>query len=246
MAWGGAAGARLHARRGHLQMPDYVVGRNAPPGGNDAGAGAWCSAPQTAEFLVYKRGLQFALDTRALDLSIGPDAVAHMRHFLNNTGNDHHLDMAALMSKSTQLRQRADEELALAKAFAMTLTTGTHAISSSRRGHGYFRQSEDANLYFAVGGYAFWGQGSVRVPDYAASSHYTLDFEFHFFDRYNWDSGKSVSIAGMKITDDFMQTFHRQCYAREFNIKGVLRQRVEWQAGSSPVVAQKKPITTAR
>jgi hypothetical protein len=218
-----------------LTMPDYIVSKSPPPGGADSGAGPWCSAPQTAEFLLYKRGLQFALDTRALDLSIGPDAVAHMRHFLNNTGNDFALDMPALMAKSTQLRQRADEELVLAKAFAQRLPAGVHAISSARRGHGYFRQSEDSNLYFAIGGYAYWGQGTVRVPEVegktaARVARFTLDFEFHFFDRYNWDSGKSVSIAGMKITDDFMQTFHAQCYAREFDIKGAFKQRVVWDA----------------
>ncbi len=211
-------------------MPDYIVSRSPPPAGADKGAGAWCSAPQTAELLVYKRALQFALDTRTLDLSIGPDAVAHMRHFLNNTGNDYHLDMPSLMGKSAQLRKHADDELAQAKAFSQTLPAGRHFINSSKRGHGYFRQRDDSNLFFAIGGYAFWGQGQVLVTADSDFRSYVLDFEFHFYDRYNWDSGKAVAIAGIKVTDDFMQTFHKQCYAREFDIKGHFTQRVTWDS----------------
>jgi hypothetical protein len=227
-------------------MTDYVLSTQAPAGGTDAGAGAWCSAPQTAAMLLYKRGLQFALDTRSLDLSIGPDAVAHMRHFLNNTGNDYALDMSALMANSAQLRQRVDEEIVLAKAFAQSLVAGRHHISSSRQAHGYFRQAESSNLFFAIGGFAYWGQGVVQVPEDTRASRITLDFEFHFFDRYNWDSGKSVSIAGMTITDDFMQQFHRQCYAREFNIKGVSKHRVEWSAFADAAVAQAPGQKAAR
>jgi hypothetical protein len=219
-------------------MPDYVIANKAPPGGADKGAGAWCSAPQTAEFLVYKRTLQMALDTHALELTMGPDAVAHMRHFMNNTGRDYQLNMPELMGKSAQLKKRADEELALAKTFSETLGPGRYSLSSAKRGHGYFRQSEDNNLFFAIGGYAYWGQGELLVEEIFEKSaprprHYTLDFEFHFYDRYNWDAGKAVNIVGIEVTDSFMQNFHRQCYAREFDIKGQTKQRLSWDAGAT-------------
>lgn len=212
-------------------MPGYIISPNPPSVTIDQGSGPWCSAPQTAEFLAYKRAIEFALDTRTLDLTIGPDAVAHMRHFLNNTGRDYELDMPALMGKSAQLRAHLDDELRQAKIFSETLGAGVHAISSSRRGFGYFRQADDRNLFYAIGGYSYWGQGTARIEALAGNiRRHTLDFEFHFYDRYNWDGGKSVSIAGVKVTDNFMQEFHRQCYAREFDVKGVARSRVVWES----------------
>jgi hypothetical protein len=211
-------------------MPAYATSAKAPPITPDKGSGPWCSAPQTAEFLVYKRAVEFALDTHAVDMSIGPDAVAHMRHYLNNTGNDLTLDIAGLMRKSGQFRGHFDDELAEARTFCETLAPGRYAISSSRLGSGYFRQAEDRNLFFAIGGYSFWGQGAVEIAvrDSGKLRDHLLDFEFHFYDRYNWDAGKSVSVAGVKITDDFMQKFHLQCYAREFDVKGVAKSQVRW------------------
>jgi hypothetical protein len=220
-------------------MPLYISSDKSPAIKPDGGSGPWCSAPQTAEFLVYKRAIQFALDTRAVDLAIGPDAVSHMRQYLNNTGNDLQLGVPALMQKSNQLRGHYDDELREAKTFCETLPPGHHAISSAKLGSGYFRQAEDRNLFFAIGGYSFWGQGTVNIAmrESGKLREHLLDFEFHFYDRYNWDAGKTVSIAGIKITDEFMQKFHQQCYAREFDIKGVIKIEVRWsvklRAGTS-------------
>lgn len=212
-------------------MPRYVLSDKAPAAAADKGSGPWCSAPQTAKFLVYKRAIEFALDTHAVDLTIGADAVAHMRHYLANTGHDYTLDMPAVMVKSSKLRLNQDDEVAQARAFSETLPVGLHDISSSTHGYGSFSQVSDRNLFFAIGSYTYWGQGRVRVePVDVDKRRYTLDFEFHFFDRYNWDKGKSVTIAGMKVSDEFMQDFHRQCYAREFDLRGVARQRVVWDA----------------
>jgi hypothetical protein len=221
-------------------MPLYILSDKPPTINPDRGSGPWCSAPQTADMLVYKRAIEFALDTRAVDLAIGADAVLHMRQYLNNTGNDLRLNVAALMQKSKQLREHYTDELRVAKAFCETLPPGRHAISSSKLGAGYFRQSEDTNLYFAIGGYSFWGQGKLNVNSHNRESlrEYVLEFEFHFFDRYNWDAGKSVSIAGMKITDDFMQKFHRQCYAREYDVRGLAKDRVTWSSKVAASTAQ--------
>ena len=227
-------------------MPLYISSDKSPAIKPDRGSGSWCSAPQTAEFLVYKRAIQFALDTHAVDLAIGPDAVSHMRQYFSSTGNDLVLDVPAVMRKSKQLRIHYDDELREAKAFCEMLSTGRHAISSSKLGSGYFRQAEDRNLFFAIGGYSFWGQGIVNIVDRDRESlrEYTLDFELHFYDRYNWDTGKSVSIAGITVADDFMQKFHLQCYAREYDVKGVGRDRVTWTATRSSPMS--KPLAPMR
>ncbi|NRF66891.1 hypothetical protein HLB44_07840 [Aquincola sp. S2] len=213
-------------------MPDYALGNAPPRAQSDIGSGPWCSEQQTARFLLYKRALEAALDTHALTLSPGPDAVRHMRHYLNNTGQDLPVDVAALMDRSAQLSKQYVSELADAQAFAQTLAVGRHHIHSTRLAQGYFRQSQDANLFFAIGGYSYWGQASVTVADdEQAGKRYEMDFSFEFFDRYNWDGGKQVTLAGVIITDAFMQNFHRQCYAREYDLRGTLTQRLRWAHG---------------
>jgi hypothetical protein len=58
-----------------------------------------------------------------------------------------------------------------------------------------------------------------------------LDFEYHVYDRYNWDNGKWVKIAGVTITDHFMGEFHREGLAQEFDQVGTLRRRFRWRRG---------------
>lgn len=48
------------------------------------------------------------------------------------------------------------------------------------------------------------------------------------FDRYNWDTGKSVTIGPITVTDAFMGEFHRQGLAREYDCYGSLRRRFIW------------------
>lgn len=144
-------------------MPLYILGSTAPKISADTGSGKWCSAPQTAEYLAYKRALQMAMDSHGLDVTIGVDAVSHIRHYMSNTGNDYLLNMPELMAKSAQLRQQFDQELAEAKAFSQTLHGGPHAIISSQLGHGYFRKKHSQNLFYAIGGYSYWGQGKLTI-----------------------------------------------------------------------------------
>lgn len=222
-------------------MPDYAIGAGSPLLRPDLGSGIWCSETQTPRFLVYKRALEAALDTHVLTLAPGPDAVRHMRHYFNNTGNDLPVDVSALLARSAELSRQYEEELARARAFVERLPPGRHDISSTRTSQGYFRQDQDANLFFAIGGYSYWGGGSVSIvaPE-KGDREYELDFSFEFFDRYNWDGGKQVTIAGIVVTDAFMQNFHRQCYAREYDVRGKLQQRLRWTHGRAPQVVKQQ------
>ncbi|MBE7451440.1 MAG: hypothetical protein HS111_21840 [Kofleriaceae bacterium] len=40
------------------------------------------------------------------------------------------------------------------------------------------------------------------------------------FDRYNWDQGKSVTIAGITVRDEQLGRLHRVGLAREFDVEG--------------------------
>jgi hypothetical protein len=59
-----------------------------------------------------------------------------------------------------------------------------------------------------------------------------LNFEYKFYDRYNWDKGKSVTFAGITVTDEFMGEFHRQGLAQEFDCVGSFRRSFSWKAGT--------------
>lgn len=215
-------------------MPDYVLGDQPPTLTPDKGSGPWCSAPASFEYAAYKRAIDLAMDLQAVELKVGPEAVAHMRHYLGNTGRDLQLNMGALMAKSHKLRQHHDTELQLARRFAETLDPGLHAITSAKTNGGYFRVNDEPHLFYAIGGYVFWGQGKVHVqagPAKARSRRYRLDFEFHFFDRYNWDGGKTTPLTDhIQVKDDLLQELHRRCYAREYDVRGLSRQQVEWEA----------------
>ncbi|MDB4972856.1 MAG: hypothetical protein JWN48_1197 [Myxococcaceae bacterium] len=66
-----------------------------------------------------------------------------------------------------------------------------------------------------------------------------------FFDRYNWDHGKSVTIGGITVTDRFMSEFHRQGLAREFDCVGVLKRKLSWVQGA-PIAASQLQAAAGR
>jgi hypothetical protein len=216
-------------------MPDYVLGDQPPMLTPDKGSGPWCAAPQTFEYAAYKRAISVAMGLQQVELKVGPQAIAHMRHYLGNTGQDLKVDMGALMAKSHKLRALHDAELLAARRFAETLQPGLHAITSSKTSGGYFRLSDEPHLFYAIGGYVYWGQGRVNVTTEASLRRYRLDFEFHFFDRYNWDKGKTTPLTDtFKIKDDLLQELHKRCYAREYDVRGVSRQQVAWEVLVGP------------
>jgi hypothetical protein len=121
-------------------------------------------------------------------------------------------------------------EVNQAKKFAEMLAPGSHAITSKRGEGGYNRQSESTNWFYAIGGYTSWGRGTVLVSP-GARKEFRLEFEYRFYDRYNWDTGKQVTIAGITITDQFMGEFHRQGIAQEFDCVGTMKHTFTWKQG---------------
>jgi len=139
-------------------------------------------------------------------------------------------------------------EVFQAQDFVESLPVGSHQITSRTVETGYNIQTENKNWFFAIGGYKRWGTGQAKVTQNAQGQRsYELDFTYKFFDRYNWDGGKSVTLFGIKITDHFMGEFHRQGLAREFDCLGAVRRRFTWKHGEDISNAQmSSPVTTAR
>ena len=108
---------------------------------------------------------------------------------------------------------------------------------------GYNSHSENPNWFFAVGGYSVWGKGRVTVTAAPDAARYDLAFTYRLCDRYNWDTGKSVKILGVTVTDTFMGEFHREGLAREYDYYGTALRRFQWKKGEAiPGVQLATPI----
>ncbi len=215
-------------------MPDYKIG-NVPPALNpDAGAGwttTWCmDTPPTMEAIAFKNYIERHLSGAAF--ALGFNAEKHMRHYLLGNGQDLHVDMGELVKKSDALFGNYLNELNYASEFAQTLPPGEYAIVSTELKSGKFVKIDSNkwginNLYYASGDYKFWGQADVKIKQLNDDKN-TIDmvFWFHFFDRYNWDIEKDTDVAGNPITDKQMGELHRQCLAKEFDLKGLIERKV--------------------
>jgi hypothetical protein len=119
------------------------------------------------------------------------------------------------------LRQQVPgEEVAEVQRFVETLPPGRTPLGRKRPRAEYKKQRENANWHFAIGGYSTWGRGTATVAGDPSNRTYSVDFEYKFYDRYNWDAGKSVTFHSIIATDKFMGEFHRQGLAQEFECFG--------------------------
>jgi Putative peptidoglycan binding domain len=229
-----AAAPSLHAPPVVVPSPstaEYKLGTDDPTIIPDPGAGIWNSSPTQATYVALGAAivdiLPFAYAT------VGDDATKHMAHYLGNSGNDYTIDLEGMVAEVPAAHRRYETEVAQAKQFVEMLAPGRYNIASQRVNGSYNRQSENANWYFAVGGYVTWGKGVAVVKDDPAGRQYDVDFEYKFFDRYNWDAGKSVTIGGITVTDAFMGEFHREGIAQEFNCNGIFKRHFTWRKGDA-------------
>jgi len=207
----------------------YAVGIGDPPLGHDPGAGAWNSKPVEASYIALKAAIIQALP--ASYVVIGDDAVKHMIHYLGNSGRAYTIDLEDMVEDVPSAKERYQDEVAQAQELVEKLPVGRHSIHSVKPENGYNYQAENRNWFFAIGGYTKWGNGTAVVKQVSGKLEYELEFEYKFFDRYNWDAGKSVTFAGITVTDRFMGEFHRQGLAKEFDCYGSFKRRLTWKKG---------------
>lgn len=210
--------------------PEYEVGQGDPPFTPDPGAGQWRSRPAQTTYEVLKYQIMAILP--AASAAIGKEAADHMRHYLNGSGRDYRINLEGMPRDVSTAQNRFRHEVSQARKLVEQLPAGTHQIRSKRVNFDYNYKAETKNWFFAIGGYLVWGDGVANVVTSSSGDTYTLDFNYHFFDRYNWDGGKKVELFGVTITDAFMGEFHRQGLAREYNCKAVASRRFQWSKGS--------------
>ncbi|MDA8478085.1 hypothetical protein NNO04_05130 [Citrobacter sp. Awk 4] len=219
-------------------MSNYRLGQNDPPYTIDEGSGPWCSMGHFSDdFFHYKHYLERAVDGNLFLKYKYPYAQYHLLHYLNNTGDDLHIDLSDLMGRSSSLRNEYENELKQAIMFCQLLPPGEHFFVSKEVSHGDFISS-NTDLFYAIGGYQYWGKGYVFITELYHSSDKMRDtrcryeLKFKFFDRYNWNITKAdagVRLGGViPVTDRFMGQFHQECLAREYNIQGVIEKEVIW------------------
>lgn len=219
--------------------PHYETGIGDPPLRHDAGSGTWKSKRAEATYLALRQAIREVLP--ATTVLVGFDAAKHMRHYLDNSGRDFLIDLEGMVREVPSAKGRYEREVSQARAFVEQLPVGRHDLHSKVGEGGYNRQAENRNWYFAVGGNTTWGEGTARVKEGPAGREYELEFVYRFFDRYNWDAGKSVELAGIKVTDVFMGEFHRQGLAKEFDCRGSFKRRFTWKQGATVPSRQLHP-----
>jgi peptidoglycan hydrolase-like protein with peptidoglycan-binding domain len=234
-----AAGPPAHIPPTILPPPstaEYKLGTSDPPITPDRGAGIWSSTPKQATYIALGAAIVDILPVAYA--TIGDDATKHMFHYFGNSGSAYTIDLEGMVAEVPSAGRRYQDEVAQVQEFVETLSPGRCDITSQRANGGYNRQGESTNWYFAIGGYASWGKGTAIVTNGPAGLEYDVAFEYKFYDRYNWDKGKFVTIGGIKVTDAFMGEFHREGLAKEFDCYGSFKRRFTWRKGASIPKAQ--------
>jgi hypothetical protein len=211
--------------------PHYQLGSADPATSHDAGAGKWNSKPTTATSLALKLAILDILPSATV--VIGDDAAFNMMHYLANSGRTINIDLEGMVKEVPSAKERYEAEVAQAQAFVEQLPSGTHEITSRMPQGGYNYKEENWNWFFAIGGYSTWGKGQARVKETPAGREFELDFKYKFYDRYNWDGGKSVTIFKIRITDEAMGEFHRQGIAQEYDCVGSFKRQLRWRQGQA-------------
>jgi len=178
----------------------------------------------------------------AAALAIGDDAVKHLMHYNLNSGRPYNIDLVGMINEVPSAKRLYTTLALLIIAYIEKFPAGTWDITSKRTWGGYNLKSENKNWFFAVGGYSGWIKGRVTIAGSGAGKTYDFDGQYKFYDRYNWDGGKSVTIAEITITDESMGEFHREGLSQEYDELGGCGVRFRWTHGSAPPPGQMDPV----
>jgi peptidoglycan hydrolase-like protein with peptidoglycan-binding domain len=212
---------------------NYRLGVGDPTITPDFGSGAFNSEPKAISMWALKQAVLEILPPRgnSASIAIGMDAARHMKHYMDASGAALTIDLEDMIASGPTATAHFRHEVRQAQLFVEKLVVGSHVFTSLTAESSYNYKGESTNWYFAVGGYSTWGKGTANVLARPAGKEYEMRFEYRFYDRYNWDKGKSVTIGPVEITDKFMGEFHRQGYAREYDMVGSITRTFRWKHG---------------
>jgi peptidoglycan hydrolase-like protein with peptidoglycan-binding domain len=207
---------------------EFKVGTDDPKITPDPGAGRWNSEPK--QILTAAKYLALCDILTTAYVVMGDDAARHLAHYLGNTGMTFRIDLEGMIAEVGLARWQFERQLDRLKDYVGQLPPGTHDVTSMRVEVGYNLSDDSWNWCYAVGGYLVWMKGRATIVGTGLGHDCRLDLEYKFFDRYNWDRGKRVRVAGVWIEDDTMGDLHRQGMAQEFDMVGTIRRTLHWKA----------------
>ena len=216
----------------------FKLGSGDPPLRHDAGSGPWNSEWPSLRTLAIMAVLSDPVRATAFYGScmaaVGPNATRNLRHYLGNSGTALTIPYDNMVKATERARYVFLSEVLSITDYIDAFPAGTWAITSKvvrQDEDTYNYQGETRDWYFAIGGYGVWSKANVVVsPDGQIQAAVTVKF----YDRYNWDGGKSVELAGITITDEFMAEFHRQGVAKEYDCVGSTTRNFVWKRGNPP------------
>ena len=152
-----------------------------------------------------------------------PDAARNLMHFLGNSGKPLDMNTDGMLNDLPSLRGKVNNDLKdyTSAALKDAKTSGytgpvTYPFVTEWQDE-YAEKSENANWYYATGGYQHATAGTITVyPD----GSYTYEYQVHTADRYNWDGGKKTGIGPFTVTDKQLQELHRAGIAQEYDLVG--------------------------
>ncbi|WP_228390018.1 hypothetical protein [Streptomyces smaragdinus] len=158
------------------------------------------------------------------------DAARHMVHYLENSGDPLDLPVDKMMHDDPGFRTHIDQALSQEssrwreEALKEYRKSGGRPVAipvESRNQTYYFPKESEPNWYYAVGSTGSNITGVVTVtPAADGQPQVSLDYQVNAWDRYNWDSGKSVDIGPLHIPDEETGRLHRTGMAQEFDVSG--------------------------
>lgn len=152
-----------------------------------------------------------------------PDAARNLFHFLNNSGRPLDMNTNGMLKDLPSLQNNVNSDLnrMTSEAVEKAETSGytgpvTYPFVTDWQDE-YAEKSENANWFYATGGYQHATAGTITVyPD----GSYKYAYQVHTADRYNWDGDKKTGIGPLTIYDTELQELHRAGIAQEFDLVG--------------------------
>ena len=216
----------------HYSDLNYKIGTGDPVVTPDAGAGAWNSKQKTFTTRVKAATIQGILN--GTSVYPGPNATRHLRHYFDNNGLPLTVNLDDMVRNVPSAGKAMVAEFRQVQAFLSRLPPGRYDFTSQQAEGGYDGKGENADWYFATGGYSYWGKGRAQITNVHGQKHYDVEFVYKFYDRYNWDFGKETTIGPITISDDFMGEFHREGLAKEYDCFGSINRRLSWTGNAGP------------
>ncbi len=202
-------------------LSSYRIGTQPPAKKIVLDRTTWNSMPGNSGYAIRLRAKLTAL---AGNVTLWPDAAAHLRHFLDNSGTTYTINFQKMNNESVNAKNHLMKELNCALTYAEKLADPRGMVSMVTTEEDSAKNS-DGNWLYAVGKYSTWAVGDVFVCD----DKYYMIWEFHFRDVYDWkmDSG----LRGGLVTDREMALLHRYGVAKEYEMVGVQEMRIMWTRG---------------